>query len=65
MQIHHLSGCPFVVLASCFDTGTGFLYGPLVLLKQKPLIPNVSPVVEVWYAQIVCSLPKSAVGCVW
>lgn len=36
MQIHHLSGCPFVGLASCFDTGTGFLYGPLVLLQPNP-----------------------------
>lgn len=36
MQIHHLSGRPFVGLASCFDTGTGFLYGPSVLLKPNP-----------------------------
>ena len=26
----------FVGLASCFDTGSGFLYGPLVLLKPNP-----------------------------
>lgn len=35
MQIHQPCGFPFVGLASCFDTGIGFLYGALVLLKPN------------------------------